>query len=470
MNPETEQLVPDHDTPVSEGGRTEVANLNLTHRFCNSFKQNNPSIEVRPYLEFDAFVRDRDSEVYYGDCIEFFEIKPKSVDIKDKGDQVEFHLSSGVQVVPVLREKTLDGKREYRFAFVDLPRDAITHDAECQPRSIKPKQLRLIYADLAKNPLHEQPTVRIVDSGKKKKLLLFDGQHKTLAKWLGKFDSVVTKVYLDIGQEEANYLVGSIQSTVKKLPLTPFELASKMSDEYRERYENYLSSAGDQFSEKSFIDWLLPRERTRGLKELESALITSLRDHSDPELEITKRVNATEFGIKEPAFIRTVLKPLIHFKPLTTEGNAGTTERENERLNIILLLNAFEAICIAPGTESGASEQEKLRTKRMLYQSALAHSMSLLKAVVAHEVKRDESEALLKRKLTKPQLKKVESAVKLLAQHPIWTVDFEKSDKTAAVEEALSKNQGAEDAFKGVGLNLAYLLKVEPLDSDNWYR
>jgi len=469
LNQQTDQIEADHDVPVAEGGETNLNNLNLAHKKCNNLKKNHPSVQIRPYLELAAFAEEHEGPIYYSHCLTHFGIKPKSVTIDRDGEMATFHLPDGkVTAAEVFTEQSLDGTRTFEFAFVELPREAISHDEDCQPRSIKTSQVSAIFFDLVTNPLHEQPTVRTTGAGKSKKLLLFDGQHKTLAKWVGNADTVVVKIYMNLDKEQANFLVGSIQSTVKKLPLTPFELAQKMSDEFSDRFETYVRDTKGSISEEGFIQWLPVNYRGRGKTEIKNAVIALLVRNDDPTLEFVERIGQKSLGIKETQFISKLLAPLMNFKPLSVEGDDADKQRANERVNTINIVNRFEQICITPGEETGASIQDKDRAKRMLYQASLEYCMNCLKSVAAHYCKVEKHEAMLEAPLTKPQIKSITHGIERMAGHPVWTADLETTgkQKLRAVDEALKKNQGADKAFKAVGLDVGYLLHNEQIAGD----
>src|SRR5262245_52924289 len=65
LNRASDLIEADHDEPDSEGGLADRGNLNLAHSGCNRFKRNNPSVNVRPYLKFEAFVRSQDRPIDY---------------------------------------------------------------------------------------------------------------------------------------------------------------------------------------------------------------------------------------------------------------------------------------------------------------------------------------------------------------------------------------------------------------------
>jgi hypothetical protein len=61
----------------------------------------------------------------------------------------------------------------------------------------------------------------------------------------------------------------------------------------------------------------------------------------------------------------------------------------------------------------------------------------------------------------------IEGDIARYLSHPVWTTGFDSSKKMKAVQDALSKNQDAAQAFSAVGLKLGYIVGVDPLDP-NW--
>jgi hypothetical protein len=220
--------------------------------------------------------------VRYGECVGHFGITPKPTAVEISTAAVSFQFASGEVVeVPILKEDR-QGKA-FAHVFVELPREAIFNDDECQPRSIKLAQAWAIYLDIKGNPLHEPPSCRLIEHKKGvnlHRLLMFDGQHKTLATWMNGRDRVVAKVYLDLSREEAIQLVNSIQAKIKKLPLSPFELSAKLADEWADKLRIYeeAESAGGA-SEKGFLDWLPAEDRPRGKQAFRAALVDEVISH-----------------------------------------------------------------------------------------------------------------------------------------------------------------------------------------------
>lgn len=477
LNASTDTIYADHDQPEYEGGKTEKSNLNLVHKGCNDFKKNNSTVKVRPYLKFQTFFKTLEPPPKYSECLDHFAIVPKPVHVEIEKGVALFHLPIGKPSVPVFSEKNAEGT--FYYAYLEVPRSVVYNDDECQPRTIKLAQLWAIFADLQRNPLHEPPSCRLstlIDVSKKvspieARLLMFDGQHKTLSNWLHGRESVVVKVYLNLDREQTIRLVNSVQSKIKKLPLSPFELAAKMAEEWRDRvarYEEMVDSS--KTSEKGFMQWVGQDERTRAKQAFKDALLQNVLD--DESLEFKKHIapankKAGDLQITETVLKNKVLQQILHLQPLEETFVKAEPLRAREASTVVRLLNIFTNKLFEP--DAGAanlSDRQKERAKRMMYQSSLQYISALLKQVASHVLHEDADRVFLEREPTEDQWEKLGDAIDRILQHPVWTADFKLSQKMQEVEQALTKNQNVEKSFKNVGLKTGYALGVDQLDDE----
>ncbi|MEZ5284680.1 MAG: hypothetical protein R2712_07715 [Vicinamibacterales bacterium] len=380
----------------------------------------------------------------------------------DHGESVTVSLSGlADQVSPVFTEKNLE--RTYRFAFVNMPRECLYNDDQCQPRTIKPAHIWSIYSDINRNPLHEAPAVRIEKTPGSQasfRMLLFDGQHKALAFWLAGRDSVATKVYLDLDKDAAIRLVNSVQAKIRKLPLSPFELAAKMTEEWQERVTKYETEVGtESASEDGFTRWVEKDERPRAKQAFVDALFDTVLSEEILTIKslVSRAGGALDTGVvSEAAFRNKVLRPLLHTAPLVQYFPESQKLRQRERDNVCRLLNLFHD----KGFKS-ESPQEELREKRLVYQSSLAFVTSMIRRLVGHTLSVDSPRELLEKSPDDVQWAKIEKGIDRLLQHPVWVTDFNHSVKMRAVKDALQKNQDAERAFGEVGLKLGYVMGAD---------
>jgi hypothetical protein len=479
LNASTDTIFADHDQPEYEGGATEKSNLNLVHKGCNDFKKNNSTVKVRPYLKFQTFFKTLEPPPKYNGCLDHFGIVPKAVHVEADAKTALFHLPTGKVTVPIFSEKNAEGT--FYYSYLEVSRSVIHNDDECQPRAIKLAQLWAIFADLQRNPLHEPPSCRLsplLIDGKSEKgspaevrLLMFDGQHKTLSNWLHSRDSVVVKVYLNLDREQTIRLVNSVQSKIRKLPLSPFELAAKMAEEWRDRvahYEEMVDST--KTSEKGFMQWVGQDERIRAKQAFKDALLQNVLD--DESLEFKKYIappnkKANDLQITETVLKNKVLQQILHLQPLEETFVKAEPLRAREATTVVRLLNIFTNKLFEP--DSGAaslSDRQKERARRIMYQSSLQYISALLKQVASHVLHEDADRVFLEREPAEDQWEKMGEAIDRILQHPVWTADYKLSQKMQDVEQALTKNQNVEKSFKSVGLKTGYALGVDQLDDE----
>lgn len=473
LNRASESVEADHDLPESEGGPTNRDNLCLAHSSCNRAKGMYSSAEIRPYLKLKSFIKLKGGVVRYDDCALHFGIRQGASRLTEVGGNIKFEFSDGsIRTAPIFTERR--GAKIYRYIFVDSPRHAIFNDSDCQPRVIKEAHAWAIFQDLRLNPLHEPPSCRIMLSGDETRLAMFDGQHKAVASWMRGDERVVIKVYLDMTKDEAIRLVNSIQAKIKKLPLSPFELAAKMSDEWSAKLRTYEEQIDtDEASENGFIAWLESADRARGVQAFKMALIQDLLDLGSTDLpileyvELTGRPRTPKSLIKEAAFKGKVLERLIHTKPLSDKGPFGQTCRSNEKQNISIVLNLVHELIFEPEPDGGEmSPQQIERRRRFSYQSSLAYCSTLLRAIYRQTYATEPDRAFLERTPKHDELIRIREAVTRLATHPVWTAEFD-TPKMLSVKSALQTNQDAKQAFEAVHLKLGYLVGADALP-DQW--
>lgn len=467
FNRASDDIEADHDTPEAEGGETSIDNLNLAHKSCNRAKRNAKTIPIRPYLKLVAHTKAHGGRLKYDGYLDHFEIQPRESYFTESDNEVAFEFPDGSKATaPVFTEK--NNAMEFRFAYLQVPRNAIFNDDDCQPRSVKTDHVWDIYSDLQKNVLHEAPACRIkrLDGGKAR-LLMFDGQHKTIASWMMNRSSVIMKVYLNIDLPQANQLVNSIQAKIKKLPLSPFELAEKMSDEWKNKFQVYEDLVGSNaISEKGFIDWLGQEDRARGKQALQSALVQSVIGHAD--LRITRHIAKTGappkgIVITEQTLKSKIIEKLLHKDPLTEKGEDAQNTRDRETNNIVLCLNILNDLAFEPSPEAEEmTEIQKLRARRMSYQGALAYEAELIKQLWDRVLIRGGNKKHpISEKIDAEQEESLRAGIKILTEHPAWVTPFEKNPQMRELEHALNKNQEITKAFENLGLDLSYLVSRE---------
>ena len=467
LNLTSDDIEVDHDTPIDRDGSNKINNLNLAHVECNRFKKAQGSRDVRRLLRFKRFYNEKGGSLDYTGSLEFFEASPKPCKMDEKGDFVTFQFSDGSAPKVPIHTSDHDGII-YRFCFVRVPINAVFNDDDCQPRLIKINHAFSISVDLATNPLHEPPACRLLALGSDNiKLLMFDGQHKAIASWLKGEKSIVYKIYLNISREQATGLINSIQSKIKKLTLTPFELAAKLSDEYSDKLKVYEDRVGSEScSEDGFVSSLPASERASAKKEIESAVLKEIADDSSlvftEIVEMRGRRLEVPWRLSEAVFRNKLLKELAHTAPLPGarfKGSEMQAARVRERQNIVRVLNLlYEKVF---DLDSSSSENEKTRAERMKYQSAIKYVATLVRKIVINRVAPSEDAyAFIEGTPTEAQWAKITDGIDRLVSHKVWTLGFD-DPSMISVNDALQKNQGVDLAMQGAGLTPGYCLKLD---------
>ena len=470
LNRASDKIEPDHVIPEREAGKTERANLLLAHKECNAWKRNSPSVDVRAFLRFRRFLGGLGGQMaHYGDCLPHFEITPMPTHVDVGASEVRLAFGDGsIAVAPIFAETNRE--RTYLFAFISVPRVAVYNDEDCQPRTIKVEHLWKLYSDIQRNPLHEPPSLRVgpADSEGLSHLLMFDGQHKSLAMWLSERPSLVAKLYLDLPTEDTVRLVNSIQARIPKLPLSTFELSAKMDDENQARLMAYLADKGASATEAGFIDSAEVAVRDRVKAAFKLALVNSLIEN--PDLVFVKNVaragDKAKNKITENVFKTRVADVLLQFKPLDEPWSQSEVMRAREQENIVKALNYLHELAFVepPG---GFSAQESERRRRLSYQGGLTLVCGLIKGTFRHILVTDVGREFLDKEPDSSQWARIEAAIKLLIEHPVWTADLELSARMRTVSVALTKFQDIESAFRAVGLTTGYVVGADTLPS-NW--
>ncbi|SEB60485.1 HNH endonuclease [Nocardioides exalbidus] len=461
MHIASEVLEADHDEPEGEGGPTVLANLHLAHLECNRSKRNLSTTQIQPYLRLRRFMRENGGRLKYDGVTTHFDIVPGPSHVELSPTSADISFADKSTTSSQLHRESVGGT-DFTFCFVEVPRVALFNDARVQPRNIRYDHAFMIYSDLLKNPLHEPPGCRLDEPDKNglQRILMFDGQHKTIACWMQGRMTIVIKLYLDMSVSAANYLVNSIQSKIKKLPLSAFELASKMSDEWRNKVDQYESAMADQgksASEDGFLRWVPSgAERTRAKAAFQSALMQRVLEHSNFRANNFTEASASP-SLTEGMIKRQILDKMLSSAPLKDPFYESTSRREEEVENIVWMWNLVLDELATKRDDGTPDEIFIERSRRLFKQASLEHISNLLGQLYGYVMIKGDSK-MLDGVPDQTQRDAIEKSIKNICDHPVWTASLDRDGRMLAVQDALTKNQGGKDSFEGVALKLSYAL------------
>ena len=459
INENNDDLALDHIVPESDDGPTSLANLQLTHASCNHAKRNSDNGDIRPYLRLRRFINDSSGNLNYSGLQPHFGISPKESTIRREApNQLGYSIPGVVkkQHAPVFRDILGNGDI-VDYCFIEVTRDTIFNDESVQPRNIKLEHLNSIFLDLYRNPLHEPPSCRCDLSSPKTKILMFDGQHKTVANWMRGRNTIVIKLYLDLSEESAIHLVNSIQAKIKKLTLSAFELAAKMADEFKNALNAYESGLPNESSasEAGFIAWLPTDTRNRGKSALASAVISSVLDSEELTLKKFTETRGTLVTFTETTIKNKILGPLLYTKPLTVPSQESSDAREAEVYNAIRIVNRVMTKVFDLADDEELTPQLRLRASRMSYTQALQFVFTLCRQIYAHNVIISPSTAIMGKRPTTEQWIAIERSIDEVIDHLIWTAPDDSNDYIKPILNRLKNNEEVTSLMDGVALSLA---------------
>jgi hypothetical protein len=473
----SQDIEADHDNPVSNGGTSTIQNLNLAHLECNRFKRANPSVQVKKFLPLRKFIEQHPEANYDLVGKMFFNIHPNEVVITKENDIISFRVGTKtIENIPVYSEPVPSRNKKIEYCFVQLPISWIFNDV-VQPRPIKTMHVFNLFQDLHLNPLHEPVGARLenIQVHGTNKILMFDGQHKAVAKVLiegneKNYDltKIDLKLYLNLSQEEATHLVNSIQSKIIKLGLTKSEFAKKMGNEWQNAFLEYEKRCQDLKilpSESGFINDASPEMRKRRKEALIQARLSQLieaRDEGETELRIFSltRTDDKLLELKETTLFTKLLQKLLTVNPLTADLDNDDSIRSTERQNIRSILDVIHDELFV---ESANLSKEKI--SQLKSQSSLTLIVDYTKLFLASTLMVDKNDVFFSNKILS-LIDRYRKFICCYRDHPIW--DYANStSKTQKVERfynLLKQNQSLSEIAKSISLTQGYCAGMEQLN------
>ncbi len=485
LNLDTEKIVADHDIPETENGPTDYENLNLVHDTCNSFKSANSTLRIRKFLPLRRFLIDNPGSNFEQVSDKVFKIDNREVYLKVNNGLVHIEETNSSTTFGPFKifTEVIGDLSPVNYIFARLPIKYLFND-DVQPRSIKTDQAFKIFQDLHINPLHEPVGARLeypfndyeIGHQGSNKILMFDGQHKTVARALfhahGKsYDSVEldVKIYVNFTHDQAVRLVNSIQSLVPKLALTKSEFAKKMSEEFGPLFEDYLTrceSNGKVPTEKGFVTDAAPQDRRRYKNAIEQTRLRQLMtDEFGKEIEFLKLLHSKDrnWQLKETTLFNKVFTKFLITKQLTSPLDSEDTKRSIERKNIQLVLQLiFEELL----TVSADNPIEHV--KIFLTQSGLSLIGDLTKSYVHYVLMAGIAEDdFFDPNFEQKILDHLKEFYRRFRKHPIWSYHHNSGGKRRVEKffTLVAQNQSLMAISNQICLNMPYCSGMLQIDS-----
>ena len=464
----TQDIQADHDIPETFDGPTDLENLNAVHKTCNLIKNKYPTDLIKTFLPFKNFLATNEGA-------DFSIVSPKYFEFPQHSSYLKYNPSDGLSIrnldwhlqnLNIFRERDIHKHVTY-YTFARIPIRLLKND-DVQPRSIKADHVLKLLQDLRDNPLHEPVGVRLSEPinfddetsfDKPIELLMFDGQHKAVASTLhqsiltGEFSKseIDVKIYLNFSKNSAVRLVNSIQSKIIKLGLTKLEFARRMSDEWKDAFENYNSlcnEKGKSPTEIGFINGTAPEKRARAKEALLNARINEIIHSTGNE-----KIPICSVGIKEATLINRVIKAMMFHKPFPE--NMAIETRTIERKNIQLVLSDIAELLF------NGEHPDSIR-KLLMSQSSLKLIVSWTIRFLENKMSVEQHvfmRADFSKKYETTELREqFQRFLSNYVNHPIWSATQEDKQKIKVDKfySTLRQNKDIREAGEDVKLTLHY--------------
>lgn len=448
----------DHKVALSIGGDDNPSNFAITHASCNRSKgirdlQLQRYIETfRKFVEITLINRGISQNVTVGDVLALHNGGKSEVGVTFIHNTIK--LSYEANNTPSILEYFIykDCRNEDVNSFIGmLPKEIVFHDSVINPRSIADLEPMIEEFYLKRPQLQPSLAYLSLDSEKKGKIKLFDGQHKAAAQLINGSDKLFVRVFINPDLDlikKTNYRAHTKLSQVHFPQLISDKVGHSI---FEEEFTSYCANADIlKDSEKKFIDTLSSELRSEYRGYLKSFYKFDVL--SSTNLEIMKFVETVSARSKSmplsfESLRRGLLEIFLYLKPSEEPLSISKRMRELEMKNMqtILELLAQEVLCNKFDTNVGIFKiEEKLQNNdpkitidhllayRMLRQSALIAWAGEFKTALntyfnSHNkylknwstekylwIEHDDNDKIMIRKM-----------IRFIKSHPAWTVKQE---------------------------------------------
>ncbi len=453
-------------------GKTEISNLYIAHRSCNSSKRDLPYSEAKLMIKFRKFCDSRGYNISFDDILDRYvgvhNRKTVKIILDDNSNKATLVFSGENRIEANV---LVDPATQTKYCFAEVPIECIHNDKEVQPRRIDWNHTWAMALDFQKHPVHEPSSCRInPDNNHVGKLLQFDGQHKTTAQILLGRQSVPIKIYINPDVVMVEDLIITIQNRIKKMSLAPAIYLDKMDSV---QLEKFRASGAD--SERAFVEIYLLRDRPNAKKGVFSSIYKNiLVDNSNNRFAKYMQPEGIRGG-KYPLSWNLTLNHILRFLVCqdleTVQIGSPQDFRVNECENVVFILNIL-ADELLEGEKWPLNTQPQelftdyMKAKRFFRSGAVRHWNNVLRSAIINRLallEEVDKSRLLLRPLTDHQRDLIQDVVGRLANHPIWT------DNDGTIDSRLNENSvetsqtlftaGSPDGYE-IKLNVAYLLGI----------
>ncbi|MDO4952989.1 MAG: HNH endonuclease signature motif containing protein [Synergistaceae bacterium] len=249
----------DHIHPLGGGGKDSPENFAITHERCNKSKQDSDLEVARAICHLDKILdkpRQKGEIASLAHVLEHFGGSKFNFSYKVEDNDLRYTFDE-LGDVEIYHAKILTDKLSgEKTAFIEVPIEYLYHDGVTNPRGINKSVNLLIKEFHEKRPQLQIALAKISDG----KILLFDGQHKSVAQIMLGVKKLLIRLFIDPDADrllKANEIAGSTLRQIAFDKTVLRQLHNQMYEERLLRYrkEHGLSEDDTSFSEAMFVNY-----------------------------------------------------------------------------------------------------------------------------------------------------------------------------------------------------------------------
>jgi hypothetical protein len=463
-----ESLQFDHIRAFVDSGETELNNVAPMCETHNKQKGRLYLEDFRVKLRLDEFFGQGDG-LTLRHLLDFLKGKR---DIGDYGGAVSTHVDG--------KEITLQGPSgsltydlytcpttNWQYFYATLPIEILDSDDKdeekvgLQPRYLIQDKVFNLFRHFQNHPVLQPAIGRV--SGRK--LVLFDGQHKTAALlWTGR-RNFECKIYLNPDLKILNNTNISAHDKFSQTRFYSSIMVMKLGDEFGSDFETYKLIDDDNAKTEAGFMRYLERNSTATKGDLNNRFRSWLYRQvlENPENKLNEFVSKGNRGTKEkPLTIdmlsKSIFSNFLYTEPTDEDMAAENYRRDKEVANVIALMNMLYDLALSSWNAAASPNDESQRKLNRMFGSKpiLAWSEILKDAITAklEITDSDERARPFYRDLTPEDLLRMKSVVERLVNWSFW-----RSPGDSDIDRHLADNKGAlKGWFKEKGLTTGYLM------------
>jgi hypothetical protein len=460
----------DHIRAFVDSKETELNNIAPMCEVHNKQKGRLPLEDFRVKLRLEKFFAQKDA-LTLRHLLDFLKSEK---DINDYGQRVSLKVTDGeITLNTGTNSLTYDlyscPTTKWKYFYATLPIEILDSDDKdeenigLQPRYLIQDKVFGLFRHFQNHPVL-QPAVGRVSN---RKVVLFDGQHKTAALlWNGRRE-FECKIYLDPDLRVLNQTNISAHDKFSQTRFFSSIMVLKLGDEFGTDFESYKDLEDDSIKSEAGFMRYLERNKEQALtradlnKRFRSYLYNLVLE--DSENKLAKYVSKGNRGTKEqPLTIDMISKSLfanfLYTEPSDDNMATDAYKRDKEIANNVALMNMLHDLAMANWDGAAGQHDENQRrlsrifgSKPIMAWSELLHDAICAKLEIYDS---DEKRRAFYRDLSQADLDKIKSVVERLINWSLW-----KSPHDSEIDRFLADNKSAlKEWFKKKGLTTGYLM------------